>query len=496
MKTLYLDCSMGAAGDMLTAALLELMPDQEKCIEEINSLNIPKVKVKKEISQKCGINGTHFSVIIDGVEEESHDVDEHSHNHDHGEHHHCDHDHGEHHHCDHDHGEHHDCDHDHGEHHHCDHDHEEHHDCHHDHGEHHHCDHDHGEHHDCHHDHGEHHDCHHDHGEHHHCDHDHGEHHHHNHSSLNDINNIIKSLNIPEKVKKDAMEVYELIAEAESKAHGMPVTEIHFHEVGTMDAVADIVSFCLLINKLSPDEIIATPVHVGSGHVHCAHGILPVPAPATAYILKDVPIYGGKIKGELCTPTGAALLKHFVTKFGDMPVMSTEKIGYGMGKKDFEQANCIRAILGESKNKCDEILELSFNADDMTGEKIGYAMEKLFEAGALDVYTIPIGMKKSRPGILMRVMCREADKENLVKIIFKHTTTIGIRENKLNRYVLKREIKETQTKYGTVKVKISSGYGVTRSKYEYDDLAKIADSSIKSIYEIEEELNEEITNMQ
>ena len=251
---------------------------------------------------------------------------------------------------------------------------------------------------------------------------------------MHDIEHIVcNHLDLPEKVKADVMTVYRLIAEAESAAHGVPVTEIHFHEVGTMDAIADITAVCMLMNELSPDAVIASPVHVGSGHVHCMHGILPVPAPATAYILKDVPMYSGRIRGELCTPTGAALLKHFVTEFGAMPIMTVHAIGYGMGKKDFEMANCVRAMLGETQDSGDEIIELSCNMDDMTGEKTGFAVEKLFEAGALDVYTIPIGMKKNRPGILLRVMCRESDKEIMIRSLFKHTTTIGIREQKMQR---------------------------------------------------------------
>jgi uncharacterized protein (DUF111 family) len=148
---------------------------------------------------------------------------------------------------------------------------------------------------------------------------------------MQDIEQLVYGLAIEEDVKKDVMAVYNLIAEAESHAHGRPVTEIHFHEVGMMDAIADVTAVCLLMHRLSPERVIASPVHVGSGHVHCAHGIMPVPAPATAYILRDVPIYGGSIKGELCTPTGAALIKYFADSFGDMPVMTTEAIGYGMG---------------------------------------------------------------------------------------------------------------------------------------------------------------------
>jgi len=383
MKTLYLDCGMGAAGDMLTAALTELLPDPEAFIQEMNGLGIPGVCVKKESCVKCGIAGTHISVTVNDEEEESHDY-HHGHHHDHG------------------------------------------HSCHH-------------------------------------------------HSGLHDIEHIVRDhLSIPQTVKEDILAVYALIAEAESHAHNMPVEEIHFHEVGTMDAIADITAVCLLMNRLAPDEVVVSPIHVGSGHVWCAHGILPVPAPATAHILKDVPIYGGRIQGELCTPTGAALLKYFATRFGHMPVMKTQAIGYGMGKKDFEAANCVRAILGETEDQTDMVLELSCNVDDMTAEQIAFAMERLFDGGALDVYTIPIGMKKSRPGTLIRVMCHEQDREKLVSLIFKHTTTIGVRETKTQRYVLDRSVETLETPYGTVRRKDSRGYGVSRSKYEFEDLARIA----------------------
>ena len=406
MKTLYLDCGMGAAGDMLAAALLELIPDRDGFVERMNALGLPGVTITQEASVKCGITGTHFSVKVHGEEEESHD------HHGHGHHHNHDHEYDHHH--------------DHGGHHHG-HDHHEH---------------------------------------------NHG---HHHHSGMDDITHIVYDhLPIPQKVKEDIMAVYKLIAEAESHAHGVPVSEIHFHEVGAMDAIADITAVCLLMNEIAPDEVVVSPVHVGSGKVWCAHGVLPVPAPATAYILKEVPIYGGRIQGELCTPTGAALLKHFTTRFGDMPVMKPQAIGYGMGKKDFEAANCVRAILGEQEGKTDAVLELSCNVDDMTAEQVGFAMERLFDGGALEVYTIPIGMKKSRPGTLIRVICREQDKEKLVVLIFKYTTTIGVRETKMHRYILDRNVTTLETPYGTIHRKDSSGYGVIRSKYEYEDLARIA----------------------
>ena len=407
MRTLYMDCGMGAAGDMLAAALLELFPNPEAIINELNHLGIPGVVFKRETSVKCGITGTHMTVTVNGEEEESHD---HHHEHEH--------------HDDHEHG--------HGH------------------------------------------------------THEHApEHGHHHHSGLHDIEHIVRGhLALPKQVQDNIMAVYNLIAEAESHAHGVPVSEIHFHEVGSMDAVADITAVCLLMDRLAVDEVIVSPIHVGSGQVKCAHGILPVPAPATAYILKDVPIYGGAVRGELCTPTGAALLKHFAARFGSMPVMKTQAIGYGMGRKDFEAANCVRVLLGETENSGDEICEFSCNVDDMTGEAVGFAMDRLFEAGALDVYTIPIGMKKSRPGMLIHVMCRENEKETILRAIFKHTTTIGIRENTMRRYVLDRRLETAETAYGSVRCKVSSGYGIERRKYEYEDMNRIAKENNISLEDV------------
>ena len=303
---------------------------------------------------------------------------------------------------------------------------------------------------------------------------------------MKDIGEIIDGLDVPEKVKADAKAVYALIAEAESRVHGRPVTEIHFHEVGTMDAVADVVGVCLLMDMIAPEQVIASPVHTGSGHVHCAHGILPVPAPATALILEGIPSYGGQVKGELCTPTGAALLKHFVSRFGDRPVMAVRAIGYGMGKKDFEQANCVRAFLGDSEGERETVTKLECNLDDMTGEDIGFAMEQLFAAGAHDVYTQPIGMKKSRPGILLSVICRTADADRMAETVMKYTTTLGIRRQDMSRYVLHREIGTVNTAYGEVRVKRADGMGVQKEKAEYEDLAALArehDVSLNAVRE-------------
>lgn len=418
MKTLYLECNMGAAGDMLTAALLELHPDPQGFVERMNRLGLPGVVFAAQPAVKCGITGTQVSVTVGGEEEESHDVPLHSHVHETAQ----DEAHPGHAH-DHEHTHDHEHEHTHGH------------------------EHSHG--------------------------HEHG-HGHHHHAGMGDIRHILSHLDIPQPVRQDAEAVYQLIAQAESHAHGRPVEEIHFHEVGTLDAVTDVVAVCWLLHDLAPEQIVASPVHVGCGQVRCAHGILPVPAPATAYILQGVPTYGGSVQGELCTPTGAALLKHFVQRFGPSPVMRVEKTGYGMGKKDFEAANCVRAMLGQTQEESAAIAQLACNLDDMTPEALGFAQERLWEAGALDVTTAPIGMKKNRPGVQLTCLCRLEDREKLVSVLFAHTTTLGVRESLCTRYTLARSQRTVETEHGPVRVKEARGWGVTREKPEYEDVAKIA----------------------
>ena len=400
MKVIYLDCSMGAAGDMLMAALYELLEDKQAFLDMMRSLGLPGIEISAEPAVKCGITGTHMKVLVHGSEELDalHDhLHEHAHEHSH-------------------------------------------------------------------------------------------DHEHHHHTGLHEIEHLLSHLDLPQTVRDDALAVYRRIAEAESKVHGRPVDQIHFHEVGTLDALADVVGVCLLMHLLAPEKVYASSVHVGSGQVRCAHGILPVPAPATTLLLAGVPIYGGAIQGELCTPTGAALLTHFVTKFGELPAMRLLKSGYGMGTKDFPAANCVRAMLGEQDAPAEEILELSCNLDDCTGEAIGFAMERLLDAGALDVYWTSVGMKKNRPGILLTCMCRPLDREKMVELLFRHTTTLGVRESAFRRYTLSRESKTIQTPDGDIRVKVSTGYGVAREKPEFEDLAKIARETGKSLSELQKNI--------
>ncbi|MCR2032203.1 nickel pincer cofactor biosynthesis protein LarC [Anaerofustis stercorihominis] len=306
----------------------------------------------------------------------------------------------------------------------------------------------------------------------------HGHHHKHNHNDIKHINNIIDKLNLSKNVKHHAKEIYNLILKAEAKAHGCSVDKVHFHEVGNLDAIVDIVGVCYLIDKLDIDNIICSPLNVGYGNVRTAHGILPVPAPATAYILRDVPTYTNEEKGELTTPTGAAILKHFVKEFTNRRNMTYEKIGYGLGKKELKSANFVRVFLGkindEDKLK-DKIFKLSCNIDDMTGEEIGLAIDKLWDNGALDVYTIPVNMKKNRPGVILEVLMKEEVEERLLNVIMKYTSTFGVRRSEYDRYILNRTFKEKETKYGSIKEKVGSGYGIEKSKLEFDDLKEVSD---------------------
>lgn len=303
--------------------------------------------------------------------------------------------------------------------------------------------------------------------------------HSHHHTSLTDIHDIISGMDIPDKVKSDACAVYDIIAEAEGRVHGRAAGEVHFHEVGTMDAIVDVVSVCMLIDELGVDKIIASPVNTGFGQVRCAHGILPVPAPATANILKGMPVYAGPYKGEMCTPTGAALLKHFVNEFGELPIMTIENTGYGMGTKEFPQANCVRAILGSNEQETlkDNIVELACNIDDMTGEDLGYAAELLMKNGALDVFFVPIQMKKFRPGQMLVVLSSPDKAEELAECILKNTTTFGVRRTEHTRYVLDRHFETVKTPYGEIRMKHGEGYGVSKIKPEYEDVVEAAEKN-------------------
>lgn len=299
-------------------------------------------------------------------------------------------------------------------------------------------------------------------------------HRHHHHTTVRELREKIDGLDLPSPVRENAKAVYDLIAQAESQVHGEPVEHIHFHEVGSADALADVLGVCMLLHDLAPEKILCSPVRVGSGTVRCAHGLLPVPAPATELLLRGLPIFAGDVPGEMCTPTGAALLRHFAAGFGPMPPMRVRSLGQGSGTRDFETANLLRAFWGETEETAGQVLELSCNIDDMTGEELGFAREELFRAGALDVYTTAIGMKKGRPGVILSCLCPPERREDMVRAIFKNTSTLGIRETVCRRYTLRRSSELRETEAGAVRIKRASGWDVCREKPEYEDLARIA----------------------
>jgi len=392
MKTLYLECSMGAAGDMITAALLELINDKADFLKQINSIGLPNVKITAEPAMKCGIAGTHMRVITNGEEEPSearnlynkddcsysvkHTLSRQSY------------------------------------------------------------------------------------------------------GDIKKIENILAELSVSQKIRDNAAGIYRIIAEAEAGAHGCSLENIHFHETGTADAIADIVGTCMLMEYIRPQEIIASPVNVGSGFVHCQHGVLPVPSPATVRILQGVPIYNAMAPSELCTPTGAAIVKYFAVSFGQMPEMRVKKIGYGMGTKDFEAANCVRAFLGETQNNSgktnETIAELKCNLDDMTGEAVGFAVNLLLQKGALDVFTSPVYMKKNRPAVLLACICNAEKADFFAELMLRHTSTFGVRKTLCSRYMLKHKTSATETPYGSMRIKTGEGHNLKKSKPEYDDIANAA----------------------
>ena len=425
MRTLYIECNMGAAGDMRMSVLYELLEDKKGFLDKMNALGLPGVKIEAQPGKTCGIAGTHMAVKVYG-EEEKEPEEGHGAAHHHG------------------HEEEHSAAHHHG--------HEEIHSAEHHHG------------------HGE------EHGAGHHHGHGEGHHHgHHHHAAPGYIAELIGGLDLPEEVKRHARAVYDDIAQAEAKAHGCPVSDVHFHVVGAVDAVADVTGVCYAMYLLGAERICASPVHVGSGTVRCAHGVMPVPAPATANLLEGIPFYGGEIRGELCTPTGAALLKHFADSFGPMPMMTTEKTGIGIGTKTFEQANCIRVFLGDTgERENGEITELVCNIDDMQPEALAHACSRLLEHGALDVYTLAGNMKKGRPGHVLTVLCRPEDEAALARQIIAETTTNGLRVHRCGKYFLKPGIEKVQTRWGEVRIKTAEGFGIRHSKPEFEDVAELA----------------------
>ena len=310
------------------------------------------------------------------------------------------------------------------------------------------------------------------------------------HRHLSHIERLINGAAIDESARQKALQVFRRLGEAEARLHHQPVEKVHFHEVGAVDAVLDIVGACLGLAMLGSPELVCSPLNVGGGRVDAAHGSLPVPAPATAELLRGIPIYSSGVESELVTPTGAALVSTLASGFGPMPPMKVERIGYGAGAKDFpSHPNITRLMLGEKTGfvgAADEpVLIIEANIDDMNPQLYGHFMEKALEAGALDVTCGPIQMKKNRPGLLVNVLCKPELEGPLTRLIFENTTTIGVRIIEARRRVLDRESLSVETEYGTVRMKVARLEGkIVNAAPEFNDCRLLAEEKSVSPKEV------------
>ncbi|MGC2794639.1 MAG: nickel pincer cofactor biosynthesis protein LarC [Candidatus Sulfotelmatobacter sp.] len=305
----------------------------------------------------------------------------------------------------------------------------------------------------------------------------------HEHSrGLSEIRRIISAASISESAKKTAIAIFEALGRGEAKIHDTSIESVHFHEVGAVDAIVDIVCAAVGAEALGVDEIICSPLNVGGGVMECAHGTFPVPAPATVELLKDAPVYSSGLQAELVTPTGAAIVKTLASRFAAFPEMKIEKFGYGAGSRDFPgHPNVVRLTVGEAastlagKTASETITVLEANLDDLNPQVFGYVMDRLLEEGALDAFGIPVQMKKNRPGMLLTVLCRPEDADKLAQLIFTETTTLGVRRRDEMRQTLARRWESVGTQWGEVRIKIASMNGtVTNYAPEYEDCRRIA----------------------
>lgn len=448
MKSLYLECKSGISGDMAVAALLDLGADKAVLQKVLDSMPLEGFKTEISRVQKSGIDVCDFNVIL---EHDNHDHDmaylfgdgsschEHAHEHEHS------HEHEGHHHHEHEHHHEHDaqfCEehcHDYGDEAHThEHYHEEHH-------------------------------------------HEHGEHHHHEHRGLAEIQKIIAGTDMTEKARQLALKIFDILAEAESKAHNKPKNEVRFHEVGAVDSIVDIVALAVCFDNLGIDNVIVPEMCEGTGTVRCQHGVLPVPVPAVSNIAAayKLPLSFVKDRGEFITPTGAAFAAAVMTSQKLPGKFTIQKIGMGAGKRAYERPNFLRIFIIENAAANDEpqnedLYKLETNIDDCSGEALGFAMERLLQAGALDVHYVPCFMKKNRPGWLLTVLCSSAKVPGLEQIIFADTTTIGIRRIKVERTKLERREIVLKTEFGEIKAKqVTLPDGTTRNYPEYESVASI-----------------------
>ena len=398
-RQLYLECYSGISGDMTVAALLDLGADEQILRKALASLPVGGFEIAVTRKVKSGLDVCDFDVILD-AEHENHDHDmEYLHGHDHQHTH------------DHEHVHEDGSVHAH-EHHHHDHSHEHHH--------------------------------------------DHG--HHHEHRGLHEILHIIEHADMTERAKKTAVRIFQILAEAESKAHGVPADQVHFHEVGAVDSIVDILAVAVCLDNLDITEVIVPFLCEGQGSIRCQHGIIPVPVPAVVNIAQahGLTLKPTGVQGELVTPTGAAIVAAVRTSDKLPQTCRIVKIGMGAGKREYEGTGILRAMLLESGSAeaADTIWRLESNLDDCSGEVLGFVMDELFAAGARDVYYTPIYMKKNRPAVQINIICREQDVDKLQNILFCNTTTIGVRRCRMERTILPREIRQMDTPYGKVQVKV------------------------------------------
>ena len=435
-RQLYLECNSGISGDMTVAALLDLGADEQVLRRALASLSVDGFEIAVTRKVKSGLDVCDFDVMLD-AEHENHDHNmEYLHGHEDG---------GVHTH----------------EHHHHDHSHEHHHD------------------------HGHHHEhCH----EHVHEDgsvHTHG--HHHEHRGLHEILHIIEHADMTERAKETAARIFQILAEAESKAHGVPADQVHFHEVGAVDSIVDILAVAVCLDNLDITEVIVPFLCEGQGSIRCQHGIIPVPVPAVVNIAQahGLTLKPTGVQGELVTPTGAAIVAAVRTSDKLPQTCRIVKIGMGAGKREYEGTGVLRAMLLESGSaeSADTVWRLESNLDDCSGEVLGFVMDELFAAGARDVYYTPIYMKKNRPAVQINIICREADIEKLQNVLFCNTTTIGVRRCRMERTVLPREIQKIDTPYGKVQVKVCQIGEEVRAYPEYDSVVELCKTHNMSFQE-------------
>ncbi|HYH03720.1 MAG TPA: nickel pincer cofactor biosynthesis protein LarC [Bacillota bacterium] len=413
MKVLYYDCFCGISGDMNLGALVDLGVDGEYLVQELSKLQLDsEYQIKIQKTQKMGITGTKVDVILNTEAHEHHEHHEHREHLGHSE-------------MEPQTGGHPT----------------------------------------------------HDHHLHLQAEHQHTHHHHHHHRNLQDIEKIINDSDLSDRVKKLSRDMFLTIARAEAKVHGKSVDEIHFHEVGAVDSIVDMVGAAVALDYLKVDKIMASPVQVGGGFVKCAHGLFPVPAPATVEILTGIPMKAGLVPFETTTPTGAAILAANVDQFTDRLEFAVEKIGYGIGNRDLEVPNVLRVYLGQLKTgeAIEEQWILETNIDDMNPEFYGYVEEQLFGAGALDVFKTPIIMKKGRPAVKLSILIDPTNEREILEVIFRETTSLGVRKYRVEKTMLQREFKQVGTQYGAITVKTAYYEGeMVKYKAEYEDCYRAA----------------------